>query len=388
MKNLGNQRQTHMKRILVFIGTRPEAIKLAPVVAELRARPDDFQVTVCSTSQHGEMLKQAMLWFNLQPDEDLQIMRENQQSADVAAAVLSGASKLIAHHKPNILIVQGDTTTAVAAAMAGFYADVPVVHVEAGLRSDNRRAPWPEEINRTIISKLATVHFAPTEKNAAILRNEKADGSIHIVGNTVLDALLFIKKRLDQDADMQTTVTDTVTNAGYTITDNKEFILVTGHRRESFGIGLENICLALAQLAKTHRQTDIIYAVHLNPRVRETAQKILSKITNVFLLPPLDYAAFVLLMSRCKLLLTDSGGIQEEAPTLNKPVLVMRDTTERPEVVSCCAAQLVGTKTDGIVAAANRVLSDNALYQSMAAAKNPFGDGRAAIYIADILAKK
>lgn len=377
-----------MKHILLFIGTRPEAVKLAPLITALRARPDDFRTTVCATSQHGEMLQQAMRWFNLKPDEDLQVMRAKQKPADVAATVLSGAGKVIACHKPDMIVVQGDTTTAVAAAMAGFYADIPVAHVEAGLRSGNRRAPWPEETNRVLIGKLATVHFAPTRKNAVTLRNEKADGDIHVVGNTVLDALLFMQERLHKDTTMQTAAADAVTAAGYPITGDKEFILTTGHRRESFGAGLENICRALAQLAKIRPQTDIVYAVHLNPQVRETAQKILGKIPNVFLLPPLDYAAFVFLMNRCRLILTDSGGIQEEAPSLNKPVLVMRETTERPEVLSCGAALLTGTTVDGIVNAANRVLSDDALYQSMVAAKNPFGDGRAAVYIADILAKK
>ena len=374
-----------MKHILVFIGTRPEAIKLAPVIAALCSRPTNFNVTVCATSQHTDMLQQALLWFDLTPNEDLQIMRPNQTPAEVAASVLTKASNFIKKTCPDIVIVQGDTMTAMAAAMAGFYADIRVAHVEAGLRSGKRTAPWPEEINRTIISRLATWHFAPTDKNAYLLHDEKVSGEVHVVGNTVIDALLFIQSRLNNDNAMRKIVIQEIKDAGYPLNADREFILTTGHRRESFNGGLANICEALATLAKQRPQTDIVYAVHLNSHVRQTTEKFLRNIPNVYLLPPLDYAAFVLLMSRCRLLLTDSGGIQEEAPSLNKPVLVMRDVTERPEVVECGAAKLVGTNTAGIVNDTLQLLSDSTLENAMRAAKNPFGNGRSAHAIAEIL---
>ncbi len=381
-----------MKNILIFIGTRPEAIKLAPLIFALRARQTEFKVTVCATSQHGTMLQQALQWFDIVPDTDLQIMKQNQHTGDVVAAVLAGANDIIRHQRPDTVVVQGDTATATAGALAGFYADIPVAHVEAGLRSDNRRAPWPEETNRLLISKLATLHFAVTQKNETRLKAEKADGSIHIVGNTVLDALLYTQNKIINNANINATVQHTVANAGYNaagyrISNDRPFILVTGHRRESFGEGMQNICSALKTIAQKHPHIDIVYAVHLNPQVKDTVHNRLADINNIYLLPPLDYAAFVYLMSHCHLILTDSGGIQEEAPTLNKPVLIMRSVTERPEVVECGAAQLVGTTTEGIINATNCVLTDTTLYNTMAAAKNPFGDGHAAEYIADYLAQ-
>ena len=376
-----------MKHALIFIGTRPEAIKLAPLVSALRARPNAVTPAVCATSQHDEMLKQVFHWFNLTPDDDLQIMRKAQHPAEVFAKTLTGATERILEKHPDLVIVQGDTTTAAAAALAGFYADIPVAHIEAGLRSDNRRAPWPEETHRLLIGKLATLHFAPTEKNAARLREEKSDGEIHVVGNTVLDALLEMKRRLDTDETLKKAAIATVAQAGHTIDNTRPFILVTGHRRESFGDGLNNICRALVDIAEENPHYDIVYAVHLNPQVQETAHTLLSKKKNIRLLPPLDYAAFVLLMSHCRFILTDSGGIQEEAPSLDKPVLVMRNATERPEVIDSGAARLVGTDKKGIVKAVKRLLSDDTLFQSMASAKNPFGDGKSAARIADILAK-
>ncbi len=376
-----------MKKILVFIGTRPEAIKLAPLVFTLRERADEFSTTVCSTSQHGSMLQQAFYWFNITPDEDLHIIKENQHTGDVVAAVLAGANNIVRHRRPDIIVVQGDTATATAGALAGFYADIPVAHVEAGLRSGDRRAPWPEETNRLLISKLATHHFAVTKKNAITLRAENVDGNIHTVGNTVLDALLYMQHKINTDAATAVTVRDTVATAGYRVAEDKPFILVTGHRRESFGNGMKNICSALKTIAEQHPQIDIVYAVHLNPNVCDIVHAMLDGVSNIYLLPPFDYAAFVYLMSHCKLILTDSGGIQEEAPTLNKPVLIMRDVTERPEVVECGAAKLVGTTAKNIIIAANQVLTDSHCYNAMAAAKNPFGDGKAAKYIADILAE-
>ncbi|MDM5147021.1 UDP-N-acetylglucosamine 2-epimerase (non-hydrolyzing) [Candidatus Persebacteraceae bacterium Df01] len=376
-----------MKHILIFIGTRPEAIKLAPLVAALRARPTDFKTTVCASSQHQQMLEQALRWFDLQPNENLQVMHEGPQLSNSVAAVLRGAGEVIERLRPDVTVIQGDTTTALAGALAAFYAGTTIAHVEAGLRSGNRHAPWPEEINRVLISKLANLHFAPTAKNAAILKNENASGEVHVVGNTVLDALLLIRRRLREDVAMRTVVKSELTAAGYTPTDERHFVLVTGHRRESFGEGLQNICRALVQLATMHPHIDLVYAVHLNPQVHETVRQMLNNISNIFLLPPLDYGAFVMLMDRCHLILTDSGGVQEEAPSLDKPVLVMRNATERPEVLESGAAQLVGTTIDGIVSAATQVLDNEAVYAHMAAASNPYGDGLSAPRIVDILAK-
>lgn len=374
------------KLLLVVIGTRPEAIKLSPLVKALRARPDDFEVIVCAAWQHVEMLSQAFHWFELEPDENIPITTKDRSLTNVAAAVLSGVDKIIRRYKPKTVIVQGDTATAVAAANAGFYARTPVAHVEAGLRSGDRDAPWPEEINRILISRLASIHFAPTKKNADILRAENVAGTIHIVGNTVLDALILMQTRLQENDKIRHAALTAISEAGYKITDERPFILVTGHRRESFDGGLANICRALAEIARNCPDVDILYAVHLNPQVQEIVYKMLADVDNIYLLPPFDYAAFVLLMSRCCLILTDSGGIQEEAPTLDKPVLVLRNVTERPEVIDCGAAQLVGTDSDRIVAATMEILDNDALYQSMAAAKNPYGDGHASRYIADILA--
>jgi UDP-N-acetylglucosamine 2-epimerase (non-hydrolysing) len=289
-----------MKHILIFIGTRPEAIKLAPLVAALRARPTDFKTTVCASSQHQQMLEQALRWFDLQPNENLQVMHEGPQLSNSVAAVLRGAGEVIERLRPDVTVIQGDTTTALAGALAAFYAGTTIAHVEAGLRSGNRHAPWPEEINRVLISKLANLHFAPTAKNAAILKNENASGEVHVVGNTVLDALLLIRRRLREDVAMRTVVKSELTAAGYTPTDERHFVLVTGHRRESFGEGLQNICRALVQLATMHPHIDLVYAVHLNPQVHETVRQMLNNISNIFLLPPLDYGAFVMLMDRCR----------------------------------------------------------------------------------------
>ena len=377
-----------MKKILIFIGTRPEAVKLSPVIGVLKAKPDDFTVSVCCISQHRQMLAQTLRWLpQARPDMDMDIMRDDQTLADTAAAALVAAQQAIARTRPDIVIVQGDTTTALAAALAGFYGGVAVAHVEAGLRSGNRYSPWPEEINRTLIGKLADYHFAPTEKNAAALRADHVAGTIRTVGNTVIDALLDICRRLDTDPALSLEIKNTLAAAGYMPAAGRDIILVTGHRRESFGQGLENICRALSAIAAAHAQLDIVYAVHLNPHVRDTTQKILAECPAVKLLPPLDYGAFVYMMKQCRLILTDSGGVQEEAPSLNKPVLVMRNHTERQEVLDCGAARLTGTETAAIVAAADEVLSDKALYEQMAAAPNPYGDGTAAEQIAAILAR-
>lgn len=374
-----------MKKILVFIGTRPEAIKLAPVVGALRARKQDFQVSACLSSQHKEMLAQALRHFPVDINENLEVMRSGQSLADTVAAVLAAARAAVERAAPNWIIVQGDTSTALAGALAGFYGGAKIAHVEAGLRSGSRHAPFPEEMNRILISRLALLHFAPVEKNAALLRAEKTEGEIHVVGNTVIDALFRMQKIIAEDAGVQKETAESLAAAGYA-PSGREYILATGHRRESFGAGLENICRALSRLAAAHPQIDIVYAAHLNPRVRETVEKTLGGHENIYTLPPLDYAAFVYMMERCHFIMTDSGGVQEEAPSLDKPVLVMRDKTERPEVLDCGAAKLTGTCAKNIFAAADELLKNEELRQKMAAAKNPYGDGNSAGRIAEILA--
>lgn len=368
------------RRVLVFVGTRPEAIKLAPVVFALRAQSERFAVTLCSSSQHGEMLRQALAWFELAPDLDLGVMRAGRgglAAGEVVAAVLVGANAAVKKARPDWVVVQGDTATAVAGALAGFYADVPVAHVEAGLRSGNRRAPWPEEVNRLLISRLATAHFAVTAGNVAYLRAERVDGDVAAVGNTVLDALLWTRDKLARDAAAAARAAAAVRDGGYAVREGRRFVLVTGHRRESFGEGMRNICRAILALAERYADLDFVYAVHLNPMVRDTVHAMLGGVANVFLLPPLDYAAFVFLMSRCRLILSDSGGIQEEAPSLDKPLVIMREVTERPEVVDCGAAVLGGVGVESIVAAVRGVLDCPDVYGRMGAAVNPFGDGRA-----------
>lgn len=377
-----------MKKIMVMVGTRPEAIKLAPVIQALRTRADDFQVCVCLSSQHREMLVQALRWFPVSIDEDLNIMRHGQHLTDTLSAILTAVRDVIERNKPDWLVVQGDTTTTLAGALAGFYAGVNVAHVEAGLRSDNRLSPFPEEMNRTLISRLASLHFAPTRQNADRLRAEKTEGAIHVVGNTVVDALLQMQQIIaGDDQQAGSAIVKSLAAVGYNADTKREFVLVTGHRRENFGEGLQNICQALLQIADAHPQTDIIYAAHLNPHVQEPVNKMLAGRDNIHILPPLDYATFVWLMNRCLFVMTDSGGIQEEAPSLNKPVLVMRRDTERPEVLACGAAKLTGTATADIVAAANQLMTDQDIHRQMASAENPYGDGQSAIKIAEILAQ-
>ncbi len=374
-----------MKKILAFIGTRPEAIKLAPVVEALRAQKN-FHVLTCVSLQHKEMLAQALRHFPIEINENLEVMRRGQNLADTVAAVLSAAHAVVERAAPDWILVQGDTSTALAGALAGFYGGAKIAHVEAGLRSGNRHAPFPEEMNRILISRLALLHFAPVEKNAALLRAEKTEGEIHVVGNTVIDALFHMQKTLAENAEVKTETAAALAAAGYA-PGAREYILATGHRRESFGEGLENICRALARIAAAHPQIDIVYAAHLNPRAHEAADKILAGRENIYILPPLDYAAFVYLMEKCRLIMTDSGGVQEEAPSLNKPVLVMREKTERPEVLECGAAKLAGVCAENIFTAADELLKNESLYKKMAAAKNPYGDGNSAERIAEILAR-
>ena len=362
-----------MKKILVVFGTRPEAIKMAPVVRELKRRSSDFEVSVCVTGQHREMLDQVLDVFEIHPDYDLDIMHQNQDLYDVSSAVLLRMREVIKGFKPDVMLVHGDTTTSAMAALAGFYQQVPVGHVEAGLRTGNIYSPWPEEMNRKLNGSICTYHFAPTERARQNLLHENIDPShIMVTGNTVIDALQWVIA--NRKARVPKVRTD----------ENRKMVLITGHRRENQGEGLAHVCQAINALAAKFVDTDFVYPVHLNPNVRGTVNEIIDKtLPNVILTEPLDYFEFVGMMKQSTLVLTDSGGIQEEAPAFGKPVLVMRDTTERPEAIEAGTAKLIGTHRQSIIDAVSDLLTNSEHYQRMAMAKNPFGDGHAAERIAD-----
>ncbi|MGJ8547367.1 MAG: non-hydrolyzing UDP-N-acetylglucosamine 2-epimerase [Sulfitobacter sp.] len=363
---------------MVVFGTRPEAIKMAPVVAALRQQPG-CEVLVCVTAQHREMLDRVLELFEIEPEIDLDLMRPGQSLSALTSRILDGISQTLKENPVDCMLVHGDTTTSMAAALAGFYEGVPVHHVEAGLRTGNRFAPWPEEVNRLLTARLADLHFAPTEGAAAALRREAIDDTaIHVTGNTVIDALLEVVSRLD-DGRLKAPIPGLPEFGA-----DQRVVLVTGHRRENFGEGFERICQALAEIAKRD-DVEVVYPVHLNPQVQEPVHRILGKLKNVHLIDPLDYASFVALMRQSYLILTDSGGIQEEAPSLGKPVLVMRDTTERPEAVAAGTVRLVGTDPERIAGEAQRLLDDKAAWEEMSRAHNPYGDGTAAAQIAKIL---
>ncbi|OGV49065.1 MAG: UDP-N-acetylglucosamine 2-epimerase [Lentisphaerae bacterium GWF2_52_8] len=375
-----------MPKILVIIGTRPEAIKMAPLVAQLRTIPE-CEVRLCATAQHREMLDQALLPFGLKPDMDLNLMRANQSLAQLSSAVLNGVTELLQSHLPDAVLVQGDTTTCFASALAASYQKIPVGHVEAGLRTGDRFAPWPEESNRILTTALASWHFAPTEEaRKNLLAENVRPENIAVTGNTVIDALLNLCARLDTDAGFELEIKRRL-DGSCPPCDARKLVLVTGHRRENFGTGLKNLCLALRRLAE-RKDLRIIYPVHLNPNVRKPVHEMLGDCGNIFLTEPLDYAAFVYLMREAHFIITDSGGIQEEAPSLGKPVLVTRRTTERPEAVAAGAAQLVGSDEESIFSAASRLMDQPGLYSSMANVRNPYGDGRASARIAEFLMGK
>jgi UDP-N-acetylglucosamine 2-epimerase (non-hydrolysing) len=369
-----------MKTVLIVFGTRPEAIKLAPVVSTL-LRSALLNVKVCVTGQHREMLDQVLRLFHIQPDYDLNIMREGQDLSDITARVILEMRAVLADCRPDIVLVHGDTTTAVAAGLAAFYARIPVGHVEAGLRTNDIYSPWPEEMNRRIVGRLAEVHFAPTPNSRdSLLAEGVAPNSIHVTGNTVIDALFDVVGRLKSDRELSATL-----DRQFSFIDSsKRMILVTGHRRENFGGGFENVCRALGKIA-ARDDVVIVYPVHLNPNVKEPVHRLLGDVNNVLLIDPLEYVSFTYLMKRAYLVLTDSGGIQEEAPSLGKPVLVMRDNTERPEAVTAGTVKLVGTSFERIVEGANVLLDNSAAYGEMAAAHNPYGDGRASSRICNAL---
>lgn len=374
-----------MVKILAVFGTRPEAIKMAPVI---RALEGNFDIKLCVTAQHRQMLDQVLELFEIKPDFDLDVMQPGQDLFDISSNVLLGIKKVLQTEKPDLVMVHGDTTTSMITAMAAFYLQIPVCHVEAGLRTHNINSPFPEELNRQITSRIASLHFAPTKMARQNLLNEKVpDNQIHVTGNTVVDALLSIveKARIVNFSD------SVLKKMPFLKKENKDLariILVTGHRRENFGSGFEEICHALSILANENPNIQIIYPVHLNPNVREPVNRILSNLNNVHLIEPMEYLTFIKLMDLSYLILTDSGGIQEEAPSLGKPVLVMRDTTERPEAVEAGTVKLVGTNKNEIVKMVNLLLADSDLYMQMSKAYNPYGDGKASSIICNVLKKR
>lgn len=374
-----------MKKILLVFGTRPEAIKMAPLIKEYQKYPETFRTIVCVTGQHREMLDQVLRLFDIHPDYDLNIMKQGQDLYDITARVLTGMREVLQDAQPDLVLVHGDTTTSTAAALAAFYQQIPVGHVEAGLRTHNIYSPWPEEMNRQITGRIATFHFAPTllsKKN--LLAENVTEQAITVTGNTVIDALYHVVEKIKKDDRMRQQLEDELDRAGYkmkrlTEQTGRKLVLITGHRRENFGEGFISICKAIKMLAEQHPQVDFVYPMHLNPNVRKPIREVFgdTSLPNMFFIEPLEYLPFVYLMEQSVLVLTDSGGIQEEAPGLGKPVLVMRDTTERPEALDAGTVKLVGTDFHKIVTETSCLLEDAAYYEQMSKAVNPYGDGLA-----------
>ena len=366
-----------MKKILLVFGTRPEAIKMAPLVKALQKDTEHFETRVCVTAQHRQMLDEVLEVFGITPEYDLNIMAPNQDLYDITAKVLLGLREVLKDFRPDTVLVHGDTTTSMAASLAAFYMQIPVGHVEAGLRTYNMLSPWPEEMNRQVTDRICTYYFAPTEQSRANLLQENIDAKkIFITGNTVIDALLMAVDIISTTAGVKEKMAKELQEKGYTVGD-REYILVTGHRRENFGDGFLHICKAIKELAALHPEMDIVYPVHLNPNVQKPVYELLSGLSNVYLISPLDYLPFIYAMQHSTLLLTDSGGVQEEAPSLGKPVLVMRDTTERPEAVEAGTVKLVGTDAEAIVSNVTALLQDKEMYKRMSETHNPYGDGQA-----------
>lgn len=382
-----------MKKIMLVFGTRPEAIKMAPLVKELQHDTEHFSTQVCVTGQHREMLDQVLDIFDIQPDYDLNIMKQGQDLYDVTARVLTGMREVLRQAQPDIVLVHGDTTTSTAAALAAFYGQIPVGHVEAGLRTYNIYSPWPEEMNRQLTGRIATYHFAPTPLSRTHLLNEGVDEKyITVTGNTVIDALYRVVEKIKQDKALNEQLAARLAQAGYNTArteQGRRMVLITGHRRENFGTGFRNICHAIKTLAERFPQVDFVYPMHLNPNVRQPIREVFGNqqtdSSNTFFIEPQEYLSFVFLMEKAYVVLTDSGGIQEEAPGLGKPVLVMRDTTERPEALEAGTVKLVGTDYKRIVTEVSALLEDEAHYEQMSQAVNPYGDGQAARRIANVL---
>lgn len=383
-----------MKKILIVFGTRPEAIKMAPLVLEFQKFKDTFQTFVCVTGQHREMLDQVLNIFHITPDYDLNIMKQGQDLYDVTARVLTGMKGVLQECKPDVVLVHGDTTTSTAAALAAFYQQIPVGHVEAGLRTCNIYSPWPEEMNRQITSRIATYNFAPTQLSEQNLKMESVHGQIFVTGNTVIDALHMVVNKLKTDKTLAKTQEGILLKEGYDVnrlSNGRRLVLITGHRRENFGQGFIQMVTAIKDLTIKYPNVDFVYPMHLNPNVRKPIHEVfgddLSNLGNMFFIEPLQYLEFVYMMERSTIVLTDSGGIQEEAPGLGKPVLVMRDTTERPEAITAGTVKLVGTDHDKIVNEVSTLLDNPTEYKKMSQAVNPYGDGKACERIINVLAE-
>lgn len=382
-----------MKKVMLVFGTRPEAIKMCPLVNELQKAKDTFETIVCVTGQHREMLDQVLDIFEVTPDYDLNIMKKGQDLYDITAKVLIGMRDVLSKVTPDIVLVHGDTTTSTAAALAAFYQQIPVGHVEAGLRTYNIYSPWPEEMNRQLTGRIATYHFAPTPLSKQnLIKEHIIDSHIIVTGNTVIDALYVVVDKIKQDKKLDTNLEQVLKDAGYDVTrldGGRPLVLITGHRRENFGNGFISMCRAIKALTEKFPNVDFVYPMHLNPNVRRPIHEVfgedLSGLTNMFFIEPLEYLSFVYLMEKSTLVLTDSGGIQEEAPGLGKPVLVMRDTTERPEALDAGTVKLVGTDYERIVAEVSALLDDSGYYDKMSKAVNPYGDGLACKRIVDVL---
>lgn len=383
-----------MKKVMLVFGTRPEAIKMCPLVRELQKRDKEFETIVCVTGQHREMLDQVLTIFDVKPHYDLNIMKQGQDLTDVTSRVLTGLRGVFKECRPDVVLVHGDTTTSTAGALAAFYAQIPVGHVEAGLRTHNIYSPWPEEMNRQITGRIATYNFSPTPLSEKNLLEEKAHGQSYVTGNTVIDAIHMVVDKLSNDVALVEEQNKVLLEAGYDITrlaNGRKLVLITGHRRENFGDGFISMVTAMKYLSEKYIDVDFVYPMHLNPNVRKPIHEVFGKnLTrpNFFFIEPLQYLEFVHLMSKATIVLTDSGGIQEEAPGLGKPVLVMRDTTERPEALSSGTVHLVGTNYDKIVGEVSTLIEDSVAYERMSKAVNPYGDGQACRRIGDVLAGK
>jgi UDP-N-acetylglucosamine 2-epimerase (non-hydrolysing) len=383
-----------MKRVMLVFGTRPEAIKMCPLVKEFQKHSDEFETIVCVTGQHREMLDQVLNIFEVKPDFDLNIMKQGQDLYDVTARVLTGMRDVFKECKPDVVLVHGDTTTSTAAALAAFYQQIPVGHVEAGLRTHNIYSPWPEEMNRQITGRIANYNFSPTPLSESNLKEEKAQGEIYVTGNTVIDALHMVVNKLKNDESLAKEQEGILKKAGYDVNrlaDGRKLVLITGHRRENFGEGFIHMVTAIKDLKNKYPEVDFVYPMHLNPNVRKPIHEVfgkdLSNLGNMFFIEPLQYLEFVYLMEKATIVLTDSGGIQEEAPGLGKPVLVMRDTTERPEALASGTVHLVGTDYQKIMDEVSTLLEDENAYEKMSKAVNPYGDGKACERIVKILAE-
>ena len=381
---ISNEYRT-MKKIMLVFGTRPEAIKMAPLVKEFQKHLEEFETIVCVTGQHREMLDQVLHIFDIKPDYDMNIMKQGQDLYDVTARVLTGMRDIFKVCRPDVVLVHGDTTTSTAAALAAFYQQIPVGHVEAGLRTHNIYSPWPEEMNRQITGRIATYDFAPTPLSREnLLKENVSDSQITVTGNTVIDALYWVVDKIKSDMALDKSLENELAKAGYNVTrlsGGKKLVLITGHRRENFGDGFISMCTAIKDLTNKYPDVDFVYPMHLNPNVRKPIHEVfgenLTDLGNMFFIEPLEYLSFVYLMEKSTIVLTDSGGIQEEAPGLGKPVLVMRDTTERPEALDAGTVKLVGTDYDKIVNEVSLLLDDSAAYEKMSKAVNPYGDGKA-----------